>query len=337
MDREFRYHLETMNIELTTKCVLRCPQCYCSLTGGKDIPIETAAYWIREAASMGVKEIMLSGGETLCYPHIYEVVKIAREHCESVNVALSGAKFDQNAFDKLIEAGVTDIYISLNGSTKEINSFSRDGYELAINALELLQKNKFLNTTINWVMHSSNADDFENILSLAEKYEVKNVVILGLKPDSNHMLASYPTREQMLQLKRTLRAYKGEVCIQIESCFSPMLALFNDTKLFGNFNVSEYKGCCAGRTTFSVNVDGYLSPCRHLDYFESYSTLKEYIDSSETQKKIRSMQEDRDTPCNKCRFEKYCRPCLAINSKLNNKLHFGFKGCPVFESRCGNE
>lgn len=331
MESDKRYHLETMNIELTTKCVLRCPQCYCSLTGGKDIPLEIATYWICEAASMGVKDVMLSGGETLCYPYLYDVIKAAKEHGLSVNVALSGAKFDQSVFDKLIEAGVTEIFISLNGSTAEINSISRDGYDLAIKALELLKKNAFQQTTINWVMHSSNADDFENLLQIAEKYEVRNIAILGLKPDSKHMLDSYPTREQMLHLKKVLRAYKGNLCIQIESCFSPMLAVFNDTKLFGNFNVSEYKGCCAGRTTVSVSVDGRLTPCRHLDYYEEFDSLKEYMEGSEVQQRIRAMCDDRLDPCNQCRFEKYCRPCLAINKKINNRLGFGFENCPNFE------
>lgn len=333
MESVTKYHLETMNIELTTKCVLRCPQCYCSLSGGKDIPLDRATYWLDQAAELGVKEVMLSGGETLCYPWIYDIVKIASDRCGSVNVALSGAKFDQDAFDKLVEAGVTGIFVSLNGSTKEINAASRDGYELAINALELLYNNKYKNTTINWVMHSTNADDFENIIRIAEKYEVSSVAIIGLKPDSKHMLSSYPTRDQMLQLKKTMRAYNGPVCLQIESCFSPMLALFNDTKLFGNFNVSEYKGCCAGRTTFSVSVDGRLSPCRHLDYYESYTSLKEYMEKSEIQQKIRGMQEERASPCNQCRFEKYCRPCLAINSKLNGCLGFGFEQCPISETK----
>lgn len=332
MNNDCEYHLETMNLELTTKCVLSCPQCYCSLSGGKDLPLPEAVYWIQEAAAMGVKEVMLSGGETLCYPYLYDVIKAAKEYCGSVNVALSGVGFDQNIFDKLLKAGVTGIYISLNGSTEEINSLSRDGYWYAINALELLRNNRYENATINWVMHSSNADDFANIIEIAEKYEIHNITILGLKPDSNHMLETYPTKEQMVRLKNTIRSYSGKCCIQIESCFSPMLALFNDTKLFGNFNVSEYKGCCAGRTTVSVSVDGLLSPCRHLDYYEKYMSVKEYMGYSNIQTKIRSLQNIRSGPCNLCRLKEYCRPCLAINAKMKNELFFGFEQCPIFDS-----
>lgn len=54
-------------------------------------------------------------------------------------------------------AGVGGIFVSLNGSTKKIDSKSRDGYELAIHALELLRDIAFDGVHINWVMHSNNA------------------------------------------------------------------------------------------------------------------------------------------------------------------------------------
>ena len=60
---EFCPALETMNLELTTNCPLHCPQCYCALTGGKNIDPEKAKFWIREGARYGVKNVMLSGGE----------------------------------------------------------------------------------------------------------------------------------------------------------------------------------------------------------------------------------------------------------------------------------
>ena len=322
-----------MNIELTSRCPLRCPQCYCSLTGGKDIDLETAIYWIKEGAKFGVKEVMLSGGETMCYPHIFEVVSAAKQYCGGANVALSGYNFNQDTYEKLISAGVTAIYISLNGSTKEINSITRDGYELAISALELLSENKYDNTTINWVMHSSNADDFPNVLKIAEKYNVKFLTVMAVKPDSKKELKTIPTLEQMEFVKSVIRSYKGNVKILVESCFSPMLALVCDTKLFGNMNVGKNKGCGAGRNTFSVSVDGLLSPCRHLEYFESYETLEDYIQKSEIQKKIRGLEDEKRKPCKDCRYTDYCRHCLAINSKLHNDIYIGNEHCPIYEEK----
>lgn len=322
--------LNTMNIELTTKCPLHCPQCYCSLSGGKDIALETAVFWLREGGKAGVKEVMLSGGETLCYPHLYEVIKAAHMYCGNPNIALSGYNLTQNTYERIIEAGIKGIYISLNGSTESINMLSRDGYDLAISALKLLRRNQFTGTTINWVMHSSNSDDFMNVVNLAEEYGVASIVIIGLKPDSRNRLDTLPTREQMYAIKDIIMSHRGNTRIYIETCFSPLLALTCDTKLFGNLNVGKNKGCCAGRSTFSVNVDGKLSPCRHLDFFEHYPSLADYWEQSEILFRLREMDNEPSVePCSSCKLMPYCRPCAAIHSKLEGRLFRGNKYCPI--------
>ena len=84
-----------LNIELTTKCPLHCPQCYCSLSGGKNIPIEIAKNKVKEAYEHGVQLINLSGGETLCYPNLYELISYISHFKIKSNVALSGWNFDE--------------------------------------------------------------------------------------------------------------------------------------------------------------------------------------------------------------------------------------------------
>ena len=326
----FRPH--TMNIELTTKCSLHCPQCYCSLTGGKSIDLDTAIFWLGEGKKAGVKEVMLSGGETLCYEHLFELIASASKLGLKTNVALSGVGFTQFVYDNLISSGVSGIFISLNGSTEKINALTRDGYHFAIAALKLLKENKYSNTTLNWVMHSSNADDFQNIVNLADQYNVASVVIIGVKPDSKHALSTIPSKDQIMKVKEIILSHKGKAKIYVESCNSPLLTYVCDTRLFGNMNVGENRGCGAGRNTFSVNVDGYLSPCRHLDFFEKASSLADYISLSPTIRMLQNrIAEQAKEPCIRCRFQNNCIPCAAINSKLEGNLNRGFKNCPVFE------
>lgn len=324
----------TMNLELTTNCPLHCPQCYCTLTGGKNLDLTTALYWLAEGGKAGVKEVMLSGGETMCYPHLYEVIHAANAHCGTANVALSGFGLNQTTYEKLISSGVGGIFISLNGSTEKINSLTRDGFDLAISALELLQKNKYQNTTINWVMHASNADDFPAVVELAAHYDASNLVVLGLKPDSNHMLSTLPSAEQMKAVSDYIRTFRGKVKLFVESCYSPMLAITCDTKLFGNMNTGPLKGCCAGRSTFNVSVDGLLSPCRHLEFFEKWDSLEEYWYHSQVLQKIRTLDEHKREPCDSCKYCNNCRHCLAINSKIYNSLYIGNTFCPV--AKCEN-
>ena len=320
----------TMNLELTTRCPLHCPQCYCSLNTGKELALDKALHWIEQAGKEHVQIMDLSGGETLCYPWLNEVVAAAAKVCPQVNVALSGWGFDNEAYDKLVAAGVTGIFVSLNGPTEEINRQSRDGYLLAIRALALLQRRGFQNTFINWVMHNSNADSLPDMLALAERYHVGTLMVMAFKPDSSHALPSLPTREQMHRTAELIRNYHGPVKIGVEACFSPMRALTCQS-FFGNQNVGVLKGCGAGRDAISVNVDGLLSPCRHLDYFEAYDTIHEYWTRSETVRKLRATERDARTPCASCRWLPNCRHCMAINTKLNGEIYLGNATCPIAE------
>lgn len=324
--------MKSINIELTTSCPLHCPQCYCMLEGGKHISLEIAKRKLDEAAEHGVRQVQLSGGETLCYPRIVELIAYASKRLSEVNIALSGWGLDEKKLAQLIDAGVTGIFISLNGSTEEINSLTRDGYEYAISALDLLTRCSFSNTTINWVMHSNNANDFDRMVQLADHFRVANLVVMAFKPDSHHEMKSFPNAEQMYQVAKKIKHHQGNVKLLVETCFSQMLAILKDTKLFGNLNVGLLRGCTAGLSSYSINVDGMYSPCRHLDYFENWPSLEDYITNSSVLSLLRNAENDTRQPCFNCRFNNYCRPCLAVNSKLHGEIYKGHEMCNVWRN-----
>lgn len=323
--------LYSVNIELTNKCPLKCPQCYCSLSGDKHIDLETAKEKIKEAADHGVKVVNMSGGETLCYPWLYELISYASKLCERVNIAISGCYFNKDVLKKLLESGVTSISVSLNGSTEEINRLTRDGYSLAINALKLLGEEKIPNTFINWVMHSNNCDDFPNIVAIAEKYGITSIDVIMFKPDSKHELNSFPSGEQMKQIADFIRHYNGPVKIMVETCFSQMLALIYNSSWLGNIDTGENKGCRAGLYLYNISVDGYYSPCRHLDLFEQYDSLDEYLSLSPVIKKFDVYEKDLRSPCDTCAVQQYCRPCPAIPAKIHGEFFKGQESCQVWQ------
>lgn len=328
--KDFRafYAPVQMNLELTSRCPLRCPQCYCDLNKGKDLPLEKALYWLSNAAECGVRYINLSGGETMCYPHLHELIEFCRNHGMDSSVALSGWGIDEDSLQRLIDCGVNHIYISLNGSTEEINRKSRDGYDLAIGALELLKKKQFPNTRINWVMHSFNAEDFPAVVELAEGYGVQEVVVMVFKPNSDYELPSVPSEEQMRELANWIRAYQGQMKVQAEPCFSQMRALLGQ-RFFTNLNRGVNRGCGAARDGISVSADGKLTPCRHLEIEEDWDDILAYWEGSETLKALRTMEDAPETPCDHCRYMRYCLPCAAVNYKQKGRIFMGCGCCPI--------
>lgn len=319
-----------MNLELTTRCPLRCPQCYCDLSGGKDMELDTALYWLKEAAANHVRTVNLSGGETMVYPHLERLLEACRALGMEANVALSGYGADREKLEAMIAGGVADICISLNGSTEEINCLSRDGYGLAIRALQTLCELGYEKTYINWVMRSDNADDFVNMLSLAERYQAAGIVVMVFKPDAQWQRPNVPAAEQIFQIAKSIKEYRGPVQIEVEECFSQLRAVLGK-RFFTNLNRGIARGCGAGRDGISVSVDGKLTPCRHLEIQEEFHTIREYWEKSETVQLLRQAEETMEKPCIDCSYRKYCLPCMAGNWKTKGRIYMGEEECTIWK------
>ena len=322
-------HPRMMNLELTTRCPLHCPQCYVHLNTGEDMELDTALYWLREGKKVGVELACLSGGETLCYPHLSELIRACKEWGITSAIALSGIYASKECLEGLISDGVDEIYISLNGSTEEINSKTRDGYQLAIAALQCLKDLSFNNIGVNFVMTKENAHDLPNMIALCERYHVKQLILLAFKPDSAYEWARFPSAEQMHEAAKQIKAYQGSVEVKAEACFSQMRALLGRSALLGNMNVGIYRGCRAGRDQISVSVDGKLTPCRHLDVREEYDTIMEYWERSSFVRQLRKIEDERTEPCLGCRFEENCLPCTAVGYKLAGEIRHGLPECEL--------
>ncbi|MTI81344.1 MAG: radical SAM protein [Firmicutes bacterium] len=320
---------EIMNIELTTRCPLRCPQCYCDLHQGKDIAKEVALKYLEQAVSLKIPFINLSGGETLVYPHLTELLEFINYKGLRSAIAISGWGFYSTKLEELKNAGVDEIYVSLNGSTKEVNAKSRDGYDKAIKALKLLQNDQQVNYYINWVARNDNVSDFPNLVDLAQSFGVKGIVILEQKPDVNYVLQATLSEENFLMLANYIKEHDQQLInISVEPCFSPLRAYINNYYLW-NRNVGVNKGCGAGRNAMAVDVDGNLIPCRHLLYPENYDSIDNYWWHSEVLNKLRSFEDFKEEPCQSCYLNKNCISCRAVADKVKKNFFSGNNYCTV--------
>ncbi|MBU1109472.1 MAG: radical SAM protein [Candidatus Riflebacteria bacterium] len=304
---------EIINLEVTTRCPLRCPQCFCDLEAGKDLDLQTAIAAINEAAALKIPVINFSGGETLAYPHIETLIKTAHSLKISSSIAISGWSFTPEKLESLISAGVTSIFVSLNGSTPAVNQLSRDGYDYATSAIQLLAEKTEINRFINWVARNDNVDDFPELVKMALQSNFNGVVIIENKPDVNGTVQSVLCPEKLAQLAGFIRKYRQEnhkMIIEVEACFSPLRAMLSQTWI-GNSNTGFFRGCGAGRDTAALDVDGNWIPCRHIIKPERFPSLSSYWHNSQILDQLREHEENRDPRCLKCRFLNNCLPCRA--------------------------
>lgn len=317
---------EQLQVELTTKCPLNCNQCYCNLEG-REINKEQLFSYLYQAAWLGIPTITLSGGEPLLYPSLIETVELISRLGLYSALATSGAGLTSETLRELKDAGLNDLFFSLNGSTKEIHSISRDGFEETISAMTVA-KNENIPFNINWVAREDNVLDFNEVLKTAEKLGAQKLVILSLKPDCADQLQAPLSTSSLQYLAGIFKNHDQEqLALAIEGCFPSLLMAVLDTAIPGKI------GCEVGRTVLSVNVDGSLSPCRHIPLHEEAQPLKTYWYESKNLAMLRDSYNGLSGTCTDCRWHDQCHPCRANAMKLHDDVYAGENECGGFSAQ----
>lgn len=310
---------ESLHVELTAKCPLNCPQCYKNRSEA-ELPYELMLDIIRQAGKMKIFQIALGGGEPLLYPRLDEIISEINLGGMASSVTTSGYALTKEYLNRLQNAGLNHIQISLNGSNKEIHSLSRDGFEYGISALNLLIKSD-ISFGINYVLRKDNIDDFPALMELAKKHNASNINILRYKPSVNeHFSDIDPSGDQLLLFADTIRKTKG-IHIKVDSAFSGLLCFLNGRTSF-------FSGCGAGRRFLAIDAEGYFRPCSHVDMKEKSDNILNLWYQSSHLNMFRTINEKIDEPCKICKNLLGCYGCRAIELGTGHGFYDSDKSCP---------
>jgi len=123
---------EQLHIDLTNLCTLRCLCCWhrSSLIPAGEVlphwstrfslPFERVRGLIDEAADLGVKRIIYSGGgDPLCYPRLFDVLDATRSRGIEVTVISNFTVCDELTLQRLVSSGVSRLVVSLWAGDEE--------------------------------------------------------------------------------------------------------------------------------------------------------------------------------------------------------------------------
>jgi pyrroloquinoline quinone biosynthesis protein E len=269
----------------------------------------------------GTQRFVLNGGEPLLYPALVPLLKRIRTMDAVVNIFSSGYGITDEIIEILKESRNIAFFISLNGSTKEINGISREGYEIAVSALAMLAS-AGVDYGINWVARHDNAADFVNMLALCRTYKAAVLSVIGGKLTGGNVMDSPVTREDLALIASYIAARKEpEPNVSVESCFSMLSTYINAPK--SGFGAH----CYAGVSNCNVNCDKTFQPCTHLKCPEPYASIEDYWHNSALLKTLRRRPAYTLTPCKSCAHKKICSLCRAMSVETCAAFDTGSGGC----------
>jgi PqqA peptide cyclase len=249
----------TLLAELTHRCPLHCPYCSNPLEMVRAQGEMSTEDWKRvftQARELGVLQLGLSGGEPMVRKDLEELATHARGLGLYTTLVTSGLGLTRARAERLREAGLEHIQISIQDADPEIaEKIAGVSSVKQKQAAAAIVKELGFAFSINVVLHRANLDRIGPIIDLAaelgaDRLELANTQYYGWAIENRAMLM--PTREQLARAQATaedaMRRYKGKMQI-----------LFVLPDYFEKYPKPCYGGW--GRLYLVVAPDGKVLPC----------------------------------------------------------------------------
>lgn len=190
MNKEFKNYLDiiqlhkkikfnTLFLEITNSCNCKCKHCYNSSGEKKAIEFSMEEFnkTVSEFLKYKITSVVLSGGEALLHPNIWNFIDILREKKLDVTLLTNG-KLLNNESVKRLKSRKVYIQLSLDGASPVTNDFIREkgSFHDAMNALTVLNEQKYTERlSVNTVINSVNCNEVLDIINICEKFSVSAI------------------------------------------------------------------------------------------------------------------------------------------------------------------
>jgi len=212
---------EHVYFSLTNRCCLRCIMCDIPKSPGRqedELTTEEAQKIILQIKELGVRHLILSGGEPLLRDDLIELVRFSRENgIPWVDIITNGVLCDDKIAQELIMAGLDHVTISLDGIS-EVNDAirGRGSFQRSTEAIDKINyyKDK-LNARqptigINFTILNKNINDMFRIIEFARSKKCNIVVFQPVLVSNTSMRerkknALWPSAKELSNLEKNIR------------------------------------------------------------------------------------------------------------------------------------
>ncbi len=239
-------------IDPCNACDLRCPLCP---TGARTLnrstrmmSLECFQGLIDQVKPYAVEIILYSWGEPFLHPQIFDMVRYAQKNNIGTNISSHFNHITDEMIDRIIDSGLENISISLDGVSQEVYQVYRvngkvDDVISGIRRLQLRKKERKSRTpNVEWqfIVMKHNEHEIPQAEKLARDLEVEQFRLLGVGLPFEE-LTNQTLAEQWISDTPEYRGYHPEKILQRgylydESCFYPF-------------------------RTLVINPDGGVAPC----------------------------------------------------------------------------
>ena len=157
---------------LIRRCNLTCKHCY-SISTDKDFPGELSTQEIFDVMddlkNFGVPVLILSGGEPLLRPDIFEISHRAKDMGFYVGLSTNGTLIDEAKIEDIAKVGYDYLGVSIDGLRETHDKFRRreGAFDLSMNAIRLA-RDAGIKVGLRFTMTQDNVHELGDLLTLMD-------------------------------------------------------------------------------------------------------------------------------------------------------------------------
>ncbi len=343
--KESKFFLNTIYFYLTEGCNLRCRHCWIApkyQSGSKSYPflsLELFRSIIRQAESLGLSGVKLTGGEPLLHPHIYDVLEEVQANELQLTVETNGLLCTERLARKIAACKNPFVSVSLDAAEAETHEWMRGVsgcYEQSLKGIRNLVK-AGLKPQIIMTIARRNKNQIEDIVRLAESLGAGSVKFNLLQPTARgeqmHNAGETLSIEELLEIgqwiENTLSASTSMPLLSdYPIAFRPMGKIFGDNGngcmacgilgILGVLANGSYALCGIGETLPDL-IFGHAATDRLRDIWDNTPVLQELREG---------LPHRIEGICGECLMKNYCLgSCIAQNYYKGKDLWAPFWFC----------
>lgn len=239
------YDKKTLLWELTNKCLLSCKHCMVS-AGELFSDIDCG---IQNVVSLGIERVVLSGGDPLLHPDIYNIIKtLSVTYMADTILICNGMHMNNKSLKLLHDSGLKRIAISLDGPCREIHESIRGlgAFKSALDAIKLSRK--YFHTSVSIVVLPQNHHLIISILEMLQELEIPSVSINSYIPvPGKDDLNEWVSKHSFTALQNQITNFRSENAnIKVKTS-----GIFTDCKY----------ACPAGNYFWYLSADNNIYTC----------------------------------------------------------------------------
>lgn len=321
--------LESVSLEITRRCNLRCRHCYSDSGAPRkdELTVGEIRALIDQLTDMGVLSITFTGGEPLLHPHLLELAEYARKKPLTVIVFTNATLITPEIAHKLKELDVYKVQVSIDGPDSETHGQFRkgeDAFEKTIQGITLL-KEEGITIDAGISINKLNYKKTKQILRLIRELGIDDF--------------------KMWPITSSGRPEEKEIFVTLEEFRETVIANREfEIEELGKKEKEEYEyskipeNCGVGFAHLSIKSDGVVTPCLNFGDDISLGNIREHslIDiwnNSPVLNTLRSLSVFKSELCKDCELAAVCKGgCIAETYKRTGKFScYNEYACVAFE------